>query len=155
MSLINYSKYKIAISPDSKKIQGLQAGDIVRRQYTDGTTEYYSLMAVISSGTKKRVKQDGNEGDSPYFIGALIDGDAPSSNQILDFARITNLFNYDRTGSIYLTAIDSNAPSISAIDKLGFDKSICLPYFVGTTEDVPSKNMYNVVGGSYLSSSVS
>lgn len=153
MSLINYSKYKIAISPDSKKIQGLQAGDIVRRQYTDGTTEYYSLMAVISSGTEKRVKQDGNEGDSPYFIGALIDGDAPSSNQILDFARITNLFNYDRTGSIYLTAIDSNAPSISAIDKLGFDKSICLPYFVGTTEDVPSKNMYNVVGGSYLSSS--
>ena len=43
-------KYKIRIDPDSHKTQGLQAGDIVRRQYVARDRSVYSLMAVLESG---------------------------------------------------------------------------------------------------------
>ena len=85
MSLINYTKYKISIDPKSKKIQGLQAGDIVRRQYFDGKNTIYGLMAVLDTGIDKIANENGVLEDSPYFVGALLDGDIPSSDQVLDF----------------------------------------------------------------------
>lgn len=145
MSLINYTKYKISIDPKSKKIQGLQAGDIVRRQYFDGKNTIYSLMAVLDTGIDKIANENGVLEDSPYFVGALLDGDIPSSDQVLDFARMTNLFNADRSGALYLTASDSEAPYMSVLDKLGTEKSLCIPFLPGNTPSIASKNKYHAI----------
>lgn len=51
---VKLEKYQILIAPDSKKVQGLQTGDIVRRQYFDGSNIIYSLMCVLAHGTTKR-----------------------------------------------------------------------------------------------------
>lgn len=152
MSLINYTKYKISIDPKSKKVQGLQAGDIIRRQYFDGKNTIYSLMAVLDTGIDKIANESGILEDSPYFVGALLDGDIPSSDQVLDFARMTNLFNADRSGALYLTASDSEAPYMSVLDKLGTEKSLCIPFLPGNTPSIASKDKYHAIlnnNGSY------
>lgn len=155
MSLINYPKFKISINPDSKKIQGLQPGDIVRRQYVDGINVIYTLMAVLENGIDEVLNDKGVVAKSPYFIGALLDGDVPNSQQVLDFVRTTNLFNADRSGAIYLTASDSEAPFLKVIDKLGTEKSVCLPYLPDGIANQPSKDRYACVGDSCLITSYS
>ena len=85
MSVYRYSKYKIRIDPDSQKTQGLQAGDIVRRQYAERERTVYSLMCVTETGTELV-----GDKDSPYFIGALLDGDEPQNGELLDFVRVTS-----------------------------------------------------------------
>ena len=127
---VDLKKYQILVAPDSKKVQGLRTGDIVRRQYFDGTNIIYSLMCVLAYGTTKKFATEAQydsdglpildangkiltqdvERDVPYFIGALLEGDAPQTKELLDFARITNLFDADRSGALYLTASDSQAP---------------------------------------------
>lgn len=155
MAINQYPKYKISINPDSKKIQSLQPGDIVRRQYIDGLSTIYSLMAVLKAGEDEVINDKGNKVKSPYFIGALLEGDIPNSQQLLDFVRITNLFNADRSGALYMTASDSNAPFFQIIDKLGTEKSICLPYLPGGIVNQPSKDKYSCLGESFLTSSYS
>ena len=71
--------------PDSQKTQGLQAGDIIRRQYAERERTVYSLMCVTETGTELV-----GDKDAPYFIGALLDGDEPQGGELLDFVRITN-----------------------------------------------------------------
>ena len=51
MAKYEYSKYKIIIDPESKKVQGLRVGDVVRRQYFDKPNLIYSLMLVLEVGT--------------------------------------------------------------------------------------------------------
>ena len=116
MSLLNYNRYKICISPKSAKRQGLRTGDVVRRQYFDGKNVVYSLMAVLETGIDRITTLEGEEQESPYFIGALLDGDVPQNGQILDFVRVTNLFDEDRSGAMYLTASDSQSPYMDVID---------------------------------------
>ena len=71
MAVIDYSKYQILLFPDSKKVQGLQTGDIVRRQYFDGTNTIYSLMCVLDYDTeRKQNPETGLYEERPYFIGA-------------------------------------------------------------------------------------
>ena len=72
MAVYNYSKYKNRIDSASQKTQGLQVGDVVRRQYAARNQSNYSLMVVVETGVDAI---DGKE--SPYFIGALLDGDEP------------------------------------------------------------------------------
>lgn len=169
-SPVKLQKYQILIAPDSKKVQGLQTGDIVRRQYFDGTNVIYSLMCVLSYGTTKRFsteaqydadglpifKADGKiatvdvERDVPYFIGALLEGDAPQTKELLDFARITNLFNIDRSGALYLTASDSQAPFMDVIDGIGRNKSLCWPENIASEAFEDPHSQY-IVRGSCLS----
>ena len=92
MSVFRYPTYKIRIAPDSQKTQGLQAGDIIRRQYAERERTVYSLMCVTETGTELV-----GDKDAPYFIGALLDGDEPQGGELLDFVRITNLFDTART----------------------------------------------------------
>lgn len=166
---VKLQKYQILIAPDSKKVQGLQTGDIVRRQYYDGTNVIYSLMCVLSYGTTKRFsteaqydadglpifKADGKiatvdvERDVPYFIGALLEGDAPQTKELLDFARITNLFNVDRSGALYLTASDSQAPFMDVIDGIGRNKSLCWPENIASEAFEDPHSQY-IVRGSCL-----
>ena len=84
MSLLNYNRYKICISPKSAKRQGLRTGDIVRRQYFDGQNIIYTLMAVLDTGTDLITTLEGQQQESAYFVGALLDGDVPQDGQILD-----------------------------------------------------------------------
>ena len=94
MSVYKYKKYKISLQSDSKKTQGLRTGDIVRRQYFDGKNLIYSLMCVLDYGIDKTVDSNTNDiVEKQYFIGALLEGDVPKTEEILDFARITNLFD--------------------------------------------------------------
>lgn len=93
MSVFRYSTYKIRIDPDSNKTQGLQTGDIVRRQYTGRDRAVYSLMVVLEAG----VETVGDK-EAPYFIGALLDGDEPQNGELLDFVRVTSLFDSSATG---------------------------------------------------------
>lgn len=127
MSLLNYNRYKICISPKSAKRQGLRTGDVVRRQYFDGKNVVYSLMIVLETGIDRITTLEGEEQESPYFIGALLDGDVPQNGQILDFVRTTNLFNEDRSGAMYLTASDSESPYMDVIDGMAQEKSLCYP----------------------------
>lgn len=138
----------------------------MRRQYFDGANIIYSLMCVLSYGTTKRfyteAQYDSNgepifntdgtiltqniERDVPYFIGALLEGDAPKTNELLDFARITNLFDSDRSGALYLTASDEKAPFMDVIDGLGRNKSICWPENIASEAFEDSRSQYIVKG---------
>lgn len=119
MSKYNYPTYKIIIAPDSHKTQGLQTGDVVRRQYRDGNNLIYSLMIVLENGTDVI-----NEKESHYFIGALIEGDVLQNGELLDFVRVTNLFNPERGGALYLTASDAASPYLDVIDGMATEHSL-------------------------------
>lgn len=121
MALFIYPKYKIIIDPESKKSQGLRVSDVVRRQYFDSPNLIYSLMVVLEIGTDV-IK----EKESQYFIGALVEGDEPEQGQLLDFVRVTNLFDRDRGGALYLTASDSDAPYMDVIDGMATEHSLYL-----------------------------
>lgn len=145
MALFNYKKYKVSLRHDSKKTQGLKTGDIVRRQYFDGKNLVYSLMCVLSYGTEEVVDEETQEiVERNYFIGALLEGDIPSSDQILDFARITNLFDTERSGALYLTASDQESPYMDVIDGIGKGKSLCWPEDISTDYEDP-KSQYVII----------
>lgn len=126
MSVFRYSKYKVRIDPDSQKTQGLHVGDIVRRQYAGRERAVYSLMCVTETGTELV-----GDKEAPYFIGALLDGDEPQSGELLDFVRSTNLFDTARSGALYLTASDSEAPYMDVIDGMATERSLCYPVMNG------------------------
>ena len=119
MAKYEYSKYKIIIDPESKKVQGLRVGDVVRRQYFDNPNLIYSLMVVLEVGTDSI-----NGKDSHYFIGALLEGDEPKTGELLDFVRVTSLTDKARGGALYMTASDSDSPYMDVIDGLGFENSL-------------------------------
>ena len=110
MALYEYSLFKIRIDPGSKKRQGLHAGDVVRRQYADGAQTFYSLMVVLATGEDSVLLSDGIHASSPFFIGALIEGDEPRDGELLDFVRLTSLTDERRSGAMYLTASDVRSP---------------------------------------------
>lgn len=153
MALYNYSKFKILIDPNSKKLHGLKVGDVVRRQYSDSTQTIYSLMVVLSIGSDLVLNNDGKDVNSPYFVGALIEGSEPKTGELLDFVRTANLFDTDRSGALYLTASDSESPYMDVIDGTAIEKSLCYPYLGFGTDNAPSISKYACVGDQYLSSS--
>lgn len=127
MSRYNYTRFKIRIAPDSGKRQGLHVGDVVRRQYADGTQTFYSLMVVLATGEDSMQLPDGRNASSPYFIGALLDGDAPKDGELLDFVRLSSLSDERRSGALYLTASDEESPYLDVIDGMGTEHSLCRP----------------------------
>lgn len=122
MAKVDYPKYRIRTEPDSDKEQGLQTGDVVRREYCDTSRLVCSLMVVLETGATSS-----GEGRSHYFVGALVEGDEPREGELLDFARLTNLFDARRSGALYLTASDTDAPYMEVIDGLGCDFSLLYP----------------------------
>lgn len=150
MALVNYKKYQVLMSPDSKKTQGLQTGDIIRRQYFDGTDTIYSLMCVLSYGTERKKNTiTGLYEDRQYFIGALLEGnvlDTANNGEILDFARITNLFDTNRSGALYLTASDDSAPFLDAVDGIGKNKSLSWPEALESEAFSDSETQYIIKG---------
>lgn len=155
MPLINYQKYKINVSPDTGKTQGLKPGDIIRRQYSDGDSTIYTLMCVLETGIDKVNDGNGNLKDSFYFIGGLLEGDAPTNGQVLDFVRMTNVYDTDRTGALYLTASDSDAPYMSVIDTEAGEKSIAYPSYLAQYNTTVLRDAYCVDRGSGSSLSAS
>jgi hypothetical protein len=145
MATYHYPKYKIIIGADSKKTQGLRTGDVVRRQYSDNTTMVYSLMIVLETGADSI-----GENESSYFIGALIEGDEPQNGELLDFVRVTSLFDTNRSGALYLTASDSDSPYMDVIDGLAFENSLCYPFMGGGNPDIPDKHKYACMGEELL-----
>lgn len=145
MSVYSYKKYKISLNADTAKVQGLKCGDIVRRQYFDGMNTIYSLMCVLESG----VDTTGND-KCPYFIGALLEGTIPATGELLDFARITNLFDESRGGALYLTSSDSNSPYIDVIDGIARNKALCYPVSLGTTDYTDPTTQYIIGGDTYV-----
>ena len=119
MAVNRYSRYKIAIDPESKKVQGLRVGDVVRRHYFDTPNLIYSLMVVTETGTDIIAGKE-----SHYFIGALLEGDEPKSGELLNFVRVTSLVDRSRGGALYMTASDSDSPYMDVIDGLGFEHSL-------------------------------
>lgn len=155
MALVDYKKYQVFINSDSKKVQGLRTGDIIRRQYFDGTNTVYSLMCVLSYGVE-RIKNasTGLYDERSYFIAALLEGnelDCSNKNEIFDFARITSLFDVDRLGALYLTASDSNSPFMDVIDGIGRNKSLSWPNSLSSEGFEDSKTQYVVKGIGNLS----
>lgn len=155
MALVDYKKYQVLIKPDSKKVQGLQTGDIVRRQYYDGVNTVYSLMCVLSYGSERtKNTATGLYEDRPYFIGALLEGselDSTNKNELFDFARITNLFNENRSGALYLTASDDDAPFMDVIDGIGKEKSLTWPEGIASEGSEDSESQYIVKGSDHFS----
>ena len=127
MAKYEYARFKIRIAPDSGKRQGLHIGDVVRRQYADGPRTFYSLMIVLCTGEDFLQLPDGKEAASPYFIGALIEGDEPRDGELLDFVRLTSLIDERRSGALYLTASDEEAPYLDVIDGMGTERSLYRP----------------------------
>lgn len=142
MAVHNYKKFKISLRHDSKKTQGLKTGDIVRRQYFDGKNLIYTLMCVLDYGIDKVKDSEGKDVEQSYFIGALLEGDVPKQDEILDFARITNLFDESRSGALYLTASDDQAPYMDIIDGIGKNASLCWPVNIGVTENIDPSTQY-------------
>ncbi len=128
MALYEYKKFQILLNSDSDKTQGLQTGDIVRRQYIDANGVVYSLMCVLDYGIEKITDEEtGETTTQSYFIGALLDGSDPQQGEILDFVRVTNLFDVDRSGALYLTASDDEAPYMDILDRIGYKDSLSWP----------------------------
>ena len=153
MAVFNYRKFKVLLDADSKKTQGLRTGDIVRRQYFDGQNVVYSLMCVLGYGIEETVDAETNDViRQPYFIGALLEGDAPQTSQLLDFVRVTSLFDTDRSGALYLTASDSDAPFMDVIDGIGRNMSLCWPTNIANTDSIDSKTQYVTIGNEYITS---
>lgn len=150
MSVVNYSKYKVVIDPKSKKTQGLSVGDVVRRQYFDYPNLIYSLMLVLETGVDVYTNSEGKEERSSYFIGGLLDGDEPANGQLLDFVRVTNLFNPSRSGALYLTASDSDSPYMDVVDGMATENTLCYPYMDGKSVSQPDARKYTVYGSSLL-----
>jgi len=148
MAIFNYQRFKIAISPESKRTQGLQVGDVVRRQYGDGGSVVYSLLIVLETGVDVI---RGNE--SAYFVGALMEGDEPKTGELLNFVRVTNLFNGDRSGAMYLTASDSDAPYLDVIDGLAVEGALCYPYLGDGDPEWTDKSRYSCLGSEFFSCS--
>lgn len=147
MAIYTFKKYKISLQHDSKKTQGLRTGDIVRRQYFNGTNLIYSLMCVLSYGKEEVVDANTNEiVERNYFIGALLEGDIPQSEQILDFARITNLFDTSRSGALYLTGSDDQAPYMDVIDGIGRNASLSWPENIASNDYADAESQYIVSG---------
>lgn len=107
--------------------------------------QYDSDGLPILDANGKILTQD-VERDVPYFIGALLEGDAPQTKELLDFARITNLFDADRSGALYLTASDSQAPFMDVIDGVGRNKSLCWPENIASEAFEDSRSQYIVRG---------
>lgn len=131
MSFYDYSKFKVRIAPDSGKRQGLAVGDIVRRDYTDKERMRYSLMAVLETGADIVEGPDGKELSSPYFVGALLEGDEPREGELLDFVRLTSLTDPCRSGALYLTGSDGDSPYMDVIDGMAAERSLCRPEGLG------------------------
>ncbi len=128
MAVINYRKFKVSIDADSPKVQGLREGDIVRRLYFEGDTAVYTLMCVLGYGVDAEVDSVTERvSHRPYFIGALLEGDAPESGQILDFIRVTNLYDPDRGGAFFLNSLGQHHTSAEVIDDIGKSCSMCWP----------------------------
>lgn len=149
MARYDYSRYKIRIAPDSEKRQGLLAGDVVRRHYTDRKRSVYSLMVVLETGDDQ-IETTNGIGISPYFIGALLGGDEPCNGELLDFVRVTNLFDDTRSGALYLTASDSDSPYMDVIDAAGMTCSLCYPTAGNGAVDGADSSHYGCMGSSYL-----
>lgn len=126
MSKINYKKFKVSINPESVKTQGLKENDIILREYNDSGNIFYTLMIVLSIGADDVVINGVNK-SKKWFIGGLLDGVPPKSNEVLDFVRITNLSDEGRMGALYLTASDSDAPYMDVVDSIGKEKSVNYP----------------------------
>lgn len=160
MSISNIRKFKVSILQDSAKgvsdgnrgkTQGLKTGDIVCRQYFNGVRTVYSLLCVLDYGidevTVEEIADDGQAPQtkqSPWFIGALLDGDAPMAGELLDFVRITNLFDQSRSGALYLTASDSDSPYMDVIDGIGKNCSLTWPESINNTEFDDPQSQYIV-----------
>lgn len=146
MAIYEYKKYKISLKSDTKKTQGLRTGDIVRRQYFDGTNTVYSLMCVLSYGT-----EDGK----PFFVGALLEGDIPKTGEILDFVRVTSITDTSRSGALYLTASDEDSPYMDVIDGIGKNCSLSWPTGIAGTTNIDSSSQYVIstnCAGEYIES---
>ena len=145
MAVFEFKKYKISLNSDTNKTQGLRTGDIVRRQYADSKNIIYSLMCVLETGEDSSIV-DNEIVKSQYFIGALLEGDVPLNGQLLDFVRITNMFDLNRSGVLYLTSSDQQSPYMDVIDGIAKNRSLCWPegLSVDTTSD--SQNQYVVMG---------
>lgn len=149
MSVFKYSKFKILIEPGSKKKQDLEVGDVIKREYFDDV-KVYSVMIVLETGTDQIISPEGKEQESPYFVGALIDGDEPRDGEILDFVRMTNLFDTDRSGALYLSSSDENAPFVDVIDGFAIENSICFPKSGTGVITETGEWGYSCCGASYL-----
>ena len=145
MAVINYKKYKVSLNHDTNKTQGLRTGDIIRRQYFDGQNTIYSLMCVLEYGKESNIVNN-EVVSNQYFIGALLEGDAPQSSELLDFARITNLFDEDRSGAMYLTASDQESPYMDVIDGIAKNFSLCWPEGVAINDNIDPSSQYIIVG---------
>lgn len=181
MAVFPYRKFKISLAPNSSKLQGLRVGDIVRRQYFDNQLErnddgsysgknvgtIYSLMCVLEVGIDLIPQFDSennpiydNQGvqlefQQPWFIGALLDGAVPKDGELLDFVRITSLYDTNRSGALYLTASDDMAPFMDVIDGIGHDASLCWPEDICRSENPDHETQYVLQGsvvGEYLQS---
>lgn len=171
MSVSNNRKFKISLNPESVKgqpdghggrTQGLRTGDIVRRQYFDGANIIYTLMCVTDYGVEEVEVEDviaDTDTDTseslepqtrtvlkqqPWFIGVLLDGDAPKVGEILDFVRVTNLFDQSRSGALYLTATDDESPFMDIIDGIGKNCSLSWPEGLGNANSQDPQNQYIV-----------
>lgn len=148
MAKVDYPIYKIRRDPHSKKVQGLKVGDVVRREYYDAPRQVYSLMVVTETGTES---VSGTE--TPYFVGALVEGDELRGGELLDFVRLTSLLDADRSGALYLTAVDAEAPYMDVIDSPARDFALLWPERDGGNEYEPDRSRYALQGAEYLTES--
>lgn len=151
MANVEYRRFKIRTERLSG--QGLKEGDLVRREYAEGTGMVSTVLAVLSTGTELIADAQGQELEAPYFIGALIEGQAPHSGEPLDFVRTTSLLDPARGGALFFTAAGAAAPYMDAVDGAGTERSLCFPSSIAAEGEQPDKGKYTVIGRGYLTPS--
>ena len=124
--ILKLKKFKIKTSTESSEINTLRAGDIVRRQYIDNNKSIYSLMYVEEAGVDK-INTENGERVSHYFIGLLLYGDEPKTDELLNFVRVTSLSDRDRSGAIYMTSNGDNSPFLDVIEATSPNNAMFFP----------------------------
>ena len=130
MAYIKLKRYRLRTSYDAEKINTLHVGDVVKRQYFDGTNVISTIMYVEEVGFDI-IQTDEGEKRSNYFVGSVMYGDAPKQGELFEFSRITNLIDPDRSGALYLTASDSESPYMDVIDGFTKNNAIFSPSYIG------------------------
>lgn len=137
-----------------------QDGNIVKVYTGKHIESVYNLMCVLETGESlvDQLLEDGTpvldetgnpvKFKQPWFIGALIDGvdSPPQQGQVLDFARVTSLFDTDRSGALYLTASDDQAPYMDVIDGIGRNESLCWPEDICQSSNPDCETQYYLQG---------
>ena len=103
------------------------AEEVVENTRSDAANEANGEASGEASEETESDDEEERVSYRQYFIGALLEGDAPVAGQILDFIRVTNIFDSERGGALCLNSLGQHHSCADVIGDIGKSCSLCWP----------------------------